>query len=123
MTKAELIEKIAARGDFDELYEIVTSINEDTDESHTNANYVIRKACKAILNMASPATVDAVAMLEAAQRLVGVAEALVFMGAEAAAPIVEPGCVAMEDTLEHAQTVGWGITQVCREALYAKQED
>lgn len=123
MTKSELLEKIAARGDYDELRGIVAGINADTNQEHENVNYIIRKACKVILSMDSVMTADAVALLEAAQRLVGAAEALVFMGAEAAAPIVEPGCVAMEDTLEHAQTVGWGITQVCREALYAKQED
>lgn len=122
MTKAELLDKITAREDFAELRAIVDSIDRDTNKDHANANYVIKKCCKTILNMDNVMTVDAVAMLEAAQRLVGAAEALVFAGAEAAAPIVEPGYVATEDTLEHAQTVGWGITHVCREALYAKEE-
>lgn len=122
MTKADLLDKITAREDFTELRGIVSSIDRDTNKEHANANYVIRKACKAILAMDNVMTVDAVALLEAAQRLVGAAEALVFMGAEAAEPITEPGFVALEDTLEHAQTIGWGITRVCREALYAKED-
>ena len=119
MTKIELIEKINARGDFDELNNILTSIAEDTNDEHATANSIIRKHCKTILNMSNAFSVDAVAMLEAAQRLIGAADTLEMMDAEVAELITEPGCTAEEDTLEHAKTIGWGITQVCREALYA----